>query len=94
MRKQKVNNGPIPIESTKHTDTRVNIPTEELRGFMESKEKKAPVIIYPRDTSLDPQLVWKGKDEQDTKDLEVPAVCTSRVALALAVYKQVSHITL
>ena len=29
---------------------------------------------YPRDPSLDPQLVWKGKDEQDGHDLEVPAV--------------------
>ncbi|NCT22371.1 site-specific DNA-methyltransferase, partial [bacterium] len=24
--------------------------------------------------SLDPQLVWKGKDEQDSEDLEVPVV--------------------
>ena len=23
--------------------------------------------LYPRDPSLDPQLVWKGKDEQDSK---------------------------
>ena len=29
---------------------------------------------YPRDPTLDPQLVWKGKDEQDGHDLEVPAV--------------------
>ena len=32
------------------------------------------LMLYPRDPSLDPQLVWKGKDEQDAKDLEVPAV--------------------
>ena len=31
-------------------------------------------MLYPRDPSLDPQLVWKGKDEQDAEDLEVPAV--------------------
>jgi len=31
-------------------------------------------MLYPRDPSLDPQLVWKGKDEQDAKDLSVPAV--------------------
>ena len=30
--------------------------------------------MYPRDPSLDPQLVWKGKDEQDQQDLAVPAV--------------------
>ncbi len=32
------------------------------------------VKLYPRDASLDPQLVWKGKDEQDSKPLEVPVV--------------------
>ncbi len=31
-------------------------------------------MLYPRDPSLDPQLVWKGKDEQDRADLAVPAV--------------------
>ncbi len=31
-------------------------------------------MLYPRDPSLDPQLVWKGKDEQDSKDLAVPVV--------------------
>ncbi len=30
--------------------------------------------MYARDPSLDPQLVWKGKDEQDSQDLAVPAV--------------------
>jgi adenine-specific DNA-methyltransferase len=31
-------------------------------------------MLYPRDPSLDPQLVWKGKDEQDREDLGVPVV--------------------
>jgi adenine-specific DNA-methyltransferase len=52
----------------------VNIPTEELRDFVAEEEKAPKMILYPRDPSLDPQLVWKGKDEQDSKDLEVPAV--------------------
>src|ERR671936_771225 len=30
-------------------------------------------LRYPRDPSLDPQLVWKGKDEQDAADLVVDA---------------------
>ena len=30
-------------------------------------------LRYPRDPSLDPQLVWKGKDEQDAADLLVDA---------------------
>ena len=59
-----------PVEAIKHSDTRKNIPTEELRDFMPDEPHKAK--LYPRDASLDPQLVWKGKDEQDSKPLEVP----------------------
>src|SRR5512138_2108274 len=63
-----------PIASVKHKDRRTNIPTKELRGFVEEDEKNPRTILYPRDPSLDPQLVWKGKDEQDSKDLAVSAV--------------------
>lgn len=63
-----------PIDSVKHKDKRANIPTEELRDFMPEEEKLPKKLLYPRDTSLDPQLVWKGKDEQDGKNLEIPAV--------------------
>ena len=52
-----------------HKDKRTNIPTQELRGFVAEDQTK---VLYPRDPSLDPQLVWKGKDEQDSGDLEVP----------------------
>jgi adenine-specific DNA-methyltransferase len=62
------------LETLKHKDKRVNIPTEELRDFVAEEEKAPKTILYPRDPSLDPQLVWKGKDEQDAKPLEVPAV--------------------
>ena len=31
-------------------------------------------MLYARDPSLDPQLVWKGKDEQDREPLEVDIV--------------------
>ncbi|MEG3440042.1 site-specific DNA-methyltransferase [Pannus brasiliensis CCIBt3594] len=62
------------IDSVKHQDKRANIPTEELRDFMQEEDRTPKTIVYPRDPSLDPQLVWKGKDEQDSKDLEVPAV--------------------
>lgn len=41
---------------------------------MADEEKAPKTILYPRDPSLDPQLVWKGKDEQDAQPLEVPAV--------------------
>lgn len=68
-----------PIESTRHTnETRLNNPTEELRGF--EPEEESEEMLYPRDPSLDPQLVWKGKDEQDREEnLSVPI---------LPIYKQ------
>jgi adenine-specific DNA-methyltransferase len=71
--------GPTPVEAIKHKDTRKNIPTEELRDFIADDEAKPKTMLYPRDPSLDPQLVWKGKDEQDQADLAVPVVpSTSR----------------
>jgi len=65
---------PTPVEHVKHRDKRVNIPTEELRDFVAEDEAAPKKMLYPRDPSLDPQLVWKGKDEQDSKPLEVPVV--------------------
>jgi adenine-specific DNA-methyltransferase len=65
---------PTPVLATKHKDKRANIPTEELRDFVADDEKAPKTILYPRDPSLDPQLVWQGKDEQDASPLEVPAV--------------------
>src|SRR5882762_9551102 len=65
---------PTPVVAHKHKDKRANIPTEELRDFVADDEKAPKTLLYPRDPSLDPQLVWKGKDEQDRQDLAVPAV--------------------
>ncbi len=70
---------PTPVVAHKHKDKRTNIPTKELRDFVaedEAKPKtvKFPGLLYARDPSLDPQLVWKGKDEQDQQPLELPAV--------------------
>src|SRR6267154_890044 len=62
------------VESIRHKDKRKNIPTEELRDFV-AQDKHAPkTMLFPRDPSLDPQLVWKGKDEQNRADLAVPVV--------------------
>ena len=74
MAKKQKPSGPVPVESIKHKDARTNIPTQELRGFVAVEEARPPGVLYPRDPSLDPQLVWKGKDEQDAKPLEIPAV--------------------
>ncbi len=71
--RKKVAAGPTPVEDLRHDDTRANIPTGELAGFVQDEEA-VPPVRYPRDPSLDPQLVWRGKDEQDGADLEVPSV--------------------
>ena len=62
------------VETITHADDkRSNIPTAEMASVV-SKADKAPVKLrYPRNTDLDPQLVWKGKDEQDESDLVVNA---------------------
>ncbi|VTU00861.1 dna methylase : DNA methyltransferase OS=Dehalococcoides mccartyi GY50 GN=GY50_1041 PE=4 SV=1: N6_N4_Mtase [Gemmataceae bacterium] len=64
----------VPVEAHTHVaDSRKNIPTRELAEF--AATDGIGKAIYNRDRSLDPQLVWKGKDEQDAKGaLEVPAV--------------------
>ncbi|MYB65562.1 site-specific DNA-methyltransferase [Candidatus Poribacteria bacterium] len=61
-----------PINRYEHTDKLPNNPTQELSGFAENNDF-APTL-YPRDIALDPQLVWKGKDQQNDSDLEVQAV--------------------
>ncbi|MGZ5441488.1 MAG: site-specific DNA-methyltransferase [Thermoanaerobaculia bacterium] len=63
------------VEALKHEDaSRKNIPTAEYQSLIE-KESQAPVeaIYARRNRDLDPQLVWRGKDEQDWSDLVVPA---------------------
>src|SRR5450759_1334739 len=65
---------PKSIETVTHKDRRTNIPTEELRGFVADDERSPKKLLYPREPSLDPQLVWRGKDEQDSTDLAVDVV--------------------
>lgn len=71
---------PTEIGATRHKDTRLNIPTEELRDFVADDERHPkPVeyersLLYPRDPDADPQIVWRGKDDQDAEPLSVPAV--------------------
>src|ERR1700726_598520 len=74
MSKNGNGNRATKIGSIRHKNKRANIPTEELRDFVTDEEHARKVISHPRDQSLDPQLVWKGKDEQDREDLTVPVV--------------------
>jgi adenine-specific DNA-methyltransferase len=61
MSPKKSNGKRVPVSSLKHKEK-------------SPKTVSYPGLLYARDPSLDPQLVWKGKDEQDQKPLEVPAV--------------------
>ncbi|HEU0196482.1 MAG TPA: DNA methyltransferase, partial [Nevskiaceae bacterium] len=75
---------PKQIASLSHAQAkRTNIPTAEYQSVME-KETRAPVqVSYERGShelqaekdrrnrDLDPQLVWRGKDQQDWSDLVV-----------------------
>ncbi len=63
------------IDTLKHTTAqRTNIPTAEYESVMQEKEKTPIRVAYERrNRDLDPQLVWRGKDEQDWSDLVVHA---------------------
>lgn len=62
------------VETLTHTEAkRKNIPTAEHQSVMRADEQEARPLRYPRNTDLDPQLVWRGKDEQDWSDLVVHA---------------------
>ncbi|MCY3830463.1 MAG: site-specific DNA-methyltransferase [Rhodospirillaceae bacterium] len=53
---------------------RKNIPTAEYQSVMRDEEKSPVRVAYERrNRDLDPQLVWRGKDEQDESDLIVQA---------------------
>ncbi|WP_207781385.1 site-specific DNA-methyltransferase [Novacetimonas pomaceti] len=62
------------ISSYRHEEaTRRNIPTAEFESIMEAEDRKPKTLLYPRNPDLDPQLVWRGKDEQDRAALSVSA---------------------
>lgn len=66
---------PLSVEALKHDSaTRRNIPTAEYESVMREDEKAPVQLAYERrNRDLDPQLVWRGKDEQDWSDLIVQA---------------------
>lgn len=74
----------LSIETLTHDDaTRKNIPTAEYQSVMRKEDQNPIRVSYPRGGStlieekqqrnpdLDPQLVWRGKDQQDWSDLVV-----------------------
>jgi len=63
------------VESLKHGEaTRKNIPTAEYQSVLQKNEQSPVRVAYERrNRDLDPQLVWRGKDEQDWSDIVVHA---------------------
>ena len=62
------------VETITHAgDKRKNIPTIEYRSMVREDQQSPVPVRYPRNPDLDPQLVWRGKDEQDWSDLVVYA---------------------
>ncbi|CAJ6033146.1 adenine-specific DNA methylase [Burkholderia pseudomallei] len=74
------------IEDLVHNEAkRKNIPTVEHQSVMQHHEQAPVKVMYPRggealdeekarrNRDLDPQLVWRGKDQQDWSDLVVNA---------------------
>lgn len=65
----------VSVETLTHADAkRKNLPTPELESVMEPEQKRPVRVEFARrNRDLDPQLVWRGKDEQDWSDLVVQA---------------------
>src|SRR5579884_2490189 len=63
------------VETLTHKEaSRKNIPTAEHESVMRNDEKSPLRVAYERrNRDLDPQLVWRGKDQQDWSDLVVNA---------------------
>ena len=74
------------VETLKHDEAkRKNIPTAEHQSVLQKNEQNPVRVNYARTAAglndekinrnkdLDPQLIWRGKDEQDWSDLVVHA---------------------
>ena len=66
---------PKSVESLSHDEAkRKNIPTAEFQSVVQKADQNPVRVAYERrNRDLDPQLVWRGKDEKDWSDLVVHA---------------------
>ncbi len=66
---------PKQVETLTHEEaSRTNIPTAEYQSVMDQEVQTPIQVAYQRrNRDLDPQLVWRGKDEQDCSDLVAQA---------------------
>jgi adenine-specific DNA-methyltransferase len=65
----------MKVETITHPEaSRRNIPTAEYQAVMRDEELREIRVAYERrNRDLDPQLVWRGKDDRDWSDLVVHA---------------------
>ncbi len=63
------------VETLKHAEaSRKNIPTAEYQSVMQKEEQSPVRVAYERrNRDLDPQLVWRAKDDKDWSDLVIQA---------------------
>ncbi len=63
------------VEALNHpADKRKNIPTAEFQSVVEQSAQSPLRVAYERrNRDLDPQLIWRGKDDKDWSDLVVHA---------------------
>ena len=75
MARKRTRRTPKAVETLTHEGAnRKNIPTVEFQPVMRDEELNPVRVAYGRRSrDLDPQLVWRGKDEQDWSDLTVQA---------------------
>lgn len=66
---------PKEVTTITHDDAkRTNIPTAEYQPLVHERDQQAKRVMYERrNPDLDPQLVWRGKDQQQWADLVVQA---------------------
>lgn len=65
---------PPSVTNYKHDEAkRTMIPTAEQQGFVAEDEARPKKLKYPRNADLDPQFVWRGKDQEDLTELLVDA---------------------
>src|SRR5579871_1332292 len=74
IKKQPTAKSVASLKHKREEATRKNIPTAEYESVLQKAEKSPVRVAYERrNRDLDPQLVWRGKDEQDWSNLVVQA---------------------
>lgn len=64
----------LDVKNLRHKEKRPNLPPAEMESVMTDDQRLPIQVAYARrNRDLDPQLMWRGKDDQGWHDLVVPA---------------------